>query len=126
MADRTGNPVVIAFAQRQVTLTDFAFTAVGAILILAAGDTLAYSHYENTWRVPWIFWGRTLFIATGIIWLAGLVPIQFRLARLAKAFAGGGSIPPRYWALERIWIVLGTIAIVLPLVAVGIMVIKPT
>ena len=44
MADRTGNPSIIAFAQRQVTLTDFAFTAVGVILLVVAGDTLAYSY----------------------------------------------------------------------------------
>ncbi|NBX00290.1 MAG: DUF2269 family protein, partial [Methylophilaceae bacterium] len=30
MADKTKDPSVIAFAQRQVTLTDFVFTAPGA------------------------------------------------------------------------------------------------
>ncbi|MGH8119665.1 MAG: DUF2269 family protein [Gammaproteobacteria bacterium] len=34
MADRTKNPKVIAFAQRQVTMTDFVFTAGGAAIIL--------------------------------------------------------------------------------------------
>jgi len=37
MADRTKNPVIIAFAQRQVTLTDWIFTAGGVILVLAGG-----------------------------------------------------------------------------------------
>ena len=41
MADRTGSAPIIAFAQRQVTLTDFAFTAVGVILLVVAGDTLS-------------------------------------------------------------------------------------
>ena len=33
MADKTKNPQVIAFAQRQVTLTDFVFTAGGAAIL---------------------------------------------------------------------------------------------
>ncbi len=37
LADRTKNPQVIAFAQRQVTLTDFIFTAGGAAILLVAG-----------------------------------------------------------------------------------------
>lgn len=37
MADRTQNPAVIAFAQRQVTLTDYIFTGSGVVLILATG-----------------------------------------------------------------------------------------
>lgn len=44
MADRTRNPVVIAFAQRQVTLTDFIFTGGGVVLILATGLGNAILH----------------------------------------------------------------------------------
>jgi uncharacterized membrane protein len=39
MADRTRDPRVIAFAQRQVTLTDWVFTAPGALITVVAGDT---------------------------------------------------------------------------------------
>ena len=41
MADRTGDPLIIAFAQRQVTLTDFIFTAGGALLVLVGGLSMA-------------------------------------------------------------------------------------
>jgi len=44
MADRTRNPVVIAFAQRQVTLTDYIFTGGGVVLILATGLGNAVLH----------------------------------------------------------------------------------
>jgi len=33
MADRTKNPVIIAFAQRQVSLTDWFFTFGGSLLL---------------------------------------------------------------------------------------------
>ena len=37
LADRTGEPRVIAYAQRLVTLTDWIFTAGGVALILIGG-----------------------------------------------------------------------------------------
>jgi len=46
-ADRTKNPSVIAFAQRQVTLTDFVFTAPGALLAISTGDYLAYGFLKS-------------------------------------------------------------------------------
>ena len=42
MANRTNNPVIISFAQRQVTLTDFIFTAGGSALLLITGMANIY------------------------------------------------------------------------------------
>jgi uncharacterized membrane protein len=124
-ADRTRDPAVIAYAQRQVTVTDFIFTAAGAALIVGAGDAMAYGYYSDSWAVPWIFWGRVLFFSVGAIWLFVLIPIQVWQARLARAFARGGVIPRRYWVLGRIWIVAGLVAIVVPLAVLWIMIMKP-
>ncbi len=41
LADRTGNPSVIAYGQRLVTITDLAFTATGAALLTVSGFVLA-------------------------------------------------------------------------------------
>ena len=49
MADRTRDSRIIAFAQRQVTLTDFVFTAGGVALILATGSVIRL-------LVTWIIW----------------------------------------------------------------------
>jgi uncharacterized membrane protein len=38
MADRTGDPRVIAYAQRLVTLTDWMFTAGGVVLLLVGAS----------------------------------------------------------------------------------------
>jgi uncharacterized membrane protein len=78
MADKTKNPSVIAFAQRQVTLTDFVFTAPGALLAITAGDSMAYIFMVNTWGIHWLTWGRCLFIASGIIWITVLIPTQIK------------------------------------------------
>jgi uncharacterized membrane protein len=125
MADRTRDPKVIAFAQRQVTLTDYVFTAPGALLAIATGDYLAYAFLADSWSTSWIVWGRLLFIAAGVIWVTVLIPIQVRQARLARGFAAAGAIPDEYWRLARHWQLFGALAVALPLANLYWMVFKP-
>jgi uncharacterized membrane protein len=125
MADRTRDPTIIAFAQRQVTLTDFVFTAGGVALILATGVGNAVLHNIDIRGTRWLAWGMGLFIASGVIWVAILIPVQFLQARMARAFAGGGPIPERYWQLGKLWMIFGVLATVLPLVNIYWMVFKP-
>lgn len=125
MADRTKNPSVIAFAQRQVTLTDFVFTAPAALLIIVAGDAMAYGFMSNTWSIRWLIWGRGLFFAAGIIWLTVLIPTQIRQARLARTFDDSRPVPEEYWRLSSRWRLFGALAVVLPLLNIYWMVFKP-
>lgn len=125
MADRTRNPVVIAFAQRQVTLTDWIFTAGGVLMVLIGGLGNVLLHHIDFLKIYWLNWGVWLFVASGIIWAAILVPVQISQERMAKQFANGGEIPARYWKLGRLWLVFGTLATVLPLMAIYWMVFKP-
>ena len=126
MADRTKNPSVIAFAQRQVTLTDFVFTAPGALLAVMAGDAMAYGFMPNSWNIQWLTWGRGLFIASGIIWLTVLIPTQIKQARMAQSFANTQAIPDEYWRLSKRWQIFGAIAVLLPMANIYWMVFKPT
>jgi uncharacterized membrane protein len=125
MADRTKNPSVIAFAQRQVTLTDFVFTAPGALLAIMAGDAMAYGFMPNSWNIQWLTWGRGLFIASGIIWLTVLIPTQIKQARMAQSFANTQVIPDEYWRLSKRWQIFGAIAVLLPMANIYWMVFKP-
>lgn len=125
MADRTRDPVIIAFAQRQVTLTDWVFTAGGVMLVLAGGLGNALLHHMDYLHTYWLAWGLWLFVASGIIWVLILLPIQIAQERMARRFANGGEIPERYWQLERLWIVFGTLATLLPLINLYWMVFKP-
>ena len=125
MANRTKNPSIIAFAQRQVTLTDFVFTSPGALLAILAGDSMAYNFMADSWSIEWLTWGRCLFIASGIIWISIIIPTQIKQARLARNFANGKSIPDEYWKLSTGWNIFGTIAVVLPLINIYWMVFKP-
>lgn len=123
MANRTRNPAIVAFAQRQVVATDWAFT-LGGIVLLAIGGYGNAILSGVSFLTPWVLIGNILFIASGLIWIAVLVPLQARLGRMAREFAAAASIPDAYWRLERSWLAFGILATVLPLAAVPVMVFK--
>jgi len=125
MADRTKDPKIIAFAQRQVILTDYVFTGGGVAIILVSGVGNAMVHGMDYWSIRWLAWGLWLFLASGIIWLAILIPVQAKQARLAREFAEGGTISDEYWYLGRLWLWFGTAATLLPLASLYWMVYKP-
>ena len=124
LADRTRNPAVVGYAQRLVTVTDIAFTATGAALIAVSGQMMA-GRFGGIGGAGWLTLGFALFIASGVIWITTLIPIQIMQARLARRFGRGGAIPDRYWRLATLWYALGAIAIALPLANIYLMVAKP-
>ena len=122
-AERTGDPRTIAYSQRLITLTDFVFTGGGIVLLLGAGHVMLADR-PDLWGASWFLWSYGLFIASGVVWMAVLVPLQVAQARLARGFAQGGTIPPRYWVLSRRWTVAGSVASLLPLGSLYLMVTK--
>ncbi len=124
-ADRTGKAEVIAFAQRLVTLTDWVFTLVGAILILIGGYGMAAVAGYDLKETSWLVWAQGVFIASGVIWVVILIPVQIRQARLAHGFENGGAIPESYWRLNRQWYFWGVLATIIPLANLYVMVAKP-
>lgn len=118
MADRTGDHRVIAFAQRQVTLTDWVFTAGGASVLLFSAFGMA-SHMNpdpmaEILSTRWLWWGYHLFLLSGVIWVAILIPCQIAQARMARRFAETGDIPAKYWLYGRLWLWFGIPATVIP------------
>ena len=124
LADRTENPRVVAYAQRLVTITDVAFTATGTALIAISGTVMAKAFGGVGWP-SWLACGWSLFIASGIVWVVVLIPVEVMQARLARQFETEATIPDRYCRLGRAWAVFGVIAILLPLANVYFMVFKP-
>jgi uncharacterized membrane protein len=125
MANRTRDPKIIAFAQRQVVLTDYVFTAVGVLIIISTGEYIAGRLMGNSWDITWIVNGRIFFIASGLIWITILIPVQFKQARLARTFSDDCVIPDQYWRLCNIWNFFGLIATILPFINLYWMVFKP-
>ena len=125
LADRTREPAVVAYAQRLVSITDVVFTATGATLIFTSGHVLA-REFGGVFDGPlWITLGWSLFVASGVIWVVALIPIEVMQERMARAFRHEATIPERYWTLSRLWAGIGAVATVLPLLNLYVMVFKP-
>lgn len=124
-ADRTRDANIIAFAQRLVTITDFIFTGFGAGLVFVTGFLMASQYFDNFLSIKWIAWGLGLFIISGLIWITALIPIQIKEAQMARKFVSTGQIPEEYWRVERLWMILGIIATILPFINIYFMVVKP-
>lgn len=125
MADLTKNPQIIAFAQRQVTLTDFIFTAGGVAILLIAGALNVWLH-DISLNTKWLVLGFMFFISSGLIWALVLIPVQIKQAKMANAFAQTGVIPDEYWRYCKVWNVFGVLATLLPLINLYFMVFKPS
>ena len=123
-ADRTGNPSIVAYAQRLVIYTDWAFTLGGVTLILAGGYGMAWSGKVGLLSYNWLAWGQALFVLSGAIWLCVLVPTQIQQARIARKFAPGTEIPAEYRRLNRRWIVWGVLATIPLVIAMFLMIVK--
>ena len=125
MADQTGDPRIVAYAQRLVTLTDWIFTAGGVVLILVGAYGMAAVAGLNLRGTTWLVWGQALFAVSGLIWVFILIPTQIAQARQARGFASSTSIPDGYWRHNRRWVVWGGIATLVPLANLYFMVFKP-
>ena len=125
MADRTRDPKIAAFGQRLVNLTDFAFTSIGAFMIIITGLMMAESYGESVWDVAWIGWGVGFFLISGLLWALVLFPVQVKQAWMAREFSEDSEIPDRYWRLGKIWITCGAVATLLPMINIYFMVFKP-
>jgi uncharacterized membrane protein len=112
-ADRTGNPVIVAFAQRMVTVTDWFLTLGGVVLLAVGGYGMTLTHAIPPFGARWLSLSQGLFAVSGLIWLGILVPTQAEQTRAVRRFvAGEASLPAEYRRLSRRWITWGVIATV--------------
>lgn len=125
-ADRSGDPKIVGFAQRLVTLTDWSLTFWGVVLTMAGGYGAAVIGRLDLLSDRWLVIGQGLFLLSGMMWIAVLVLLQVRMARMARLFEQGGRIPADYARASRAWFVVG-IASTVPLVAAAwVMISKPS
>lgn len=127
IADKTRDPRIMAFTMDGIIRADRWFTVPGVILILIAGFGAAGIGRLPMIRTPWIFWSIVLFTISGIAFMAWLVPIQKKLRAVATAGAEDASKMDwaSYGKLSSQWKIWGLIALITPLIALVLMVMKP-
>ena len=125
-ADRTNDPVVIAFACRLINATDLAFTALGSALIVIGGIGLFHATGISISDAPYLIYGISLFGMAAMLWLAGLLPLQIYMSKIAAQTVENGEteMPESYEKSRKLWNLIGRIAILFPLGALYFMIMR--
>ena len=123
-ADQGGDIKTIVFANRNVVLADWLFTAPSVIIQPLTGLWMVrIAGYQMT--QTWIVLGIVFYITAGLCWLPA-VYFQLRMRDLAiDAFASKTSLPPDYARMFRIWCSLGVGGFLSVLIVISAMVFKP-
>jgi uncharacterized membrane protein len=125
-ADRTRDPRLIAHAIEGLIMSDRWFTIPGVLLIVIAGIIAAIVGGHPLLRTGWILWPIILFSISGLAFGRWVAPLQLQMASLMKAGAEDGKPDwATYERLSRAWAISGAAALLAPLVALIIMVVKP-
>ena len=123
-AEQTKNASVLRFASKVVNWADVIFTAPGIILLLWNGLTLSKT-WGGALETSWIMIALGLFGASGIVWLAFLVPDQHRLIKISHSQLNADILPPEFYSTLHGWYFWGIVATILPLISLAFMVLKP-
>ena len=125
MADRTRDLAIICFAMRGINRSDKWFTIPGVIVITAGGIAAAIEGGLPLLRTGWIFWSLVMFSISGIIFSVKLAPLQREIARITAHSGEENEFNWTYYSSRlRQWEIWGLIAILTPLAALVMMVLK--
>ncbi len=121
-ADRSSNPQIIAHTLHGIIRSDRWFTIPAIVVILIGGFGASSKGGLPILRTGWIFWSVVLFIMSGIAFSARVAPLQKQLFELAQASEFDWS---RYRVLSKAWEWWGAFALLTPVAAAVLMVLKP-
>lgn len=125
-ADRTRSPQVIAHIFEGIIRSDRWFTLPSIAVIILGGVGAAIVGQIPILGTGWILWSIVLFSVSGLAFSFRVAPLQNRLAALAQAGAESNQFDwDQYHTLSRNWEMWGLFAILTPVTAVVLMVLKP-
>lgn len=105
-ADRSGDPRVVAWAQRELVFADWVFTVPSGLVSPLTGAYLVVS-YGLPWSTPWVVTSIGGYVVAGLCWLPAAW-LQMEMRNIADAcVAKNQPLPPRFRTLNRAWLALG-------------------
>ena len=113
------NTILRMFAVREILFTDIIFTAVFGTAVTVTGIALANLENVGIWQTRWTAFALAIVIASGVIWLAVLLPLELRMRAAA---ATGGTLLGR---LFIVWSIAGWIVTLALFGVIYLMVSKP-
>jgi uncharacterized membrane protein len=124
-AARTRDPKLLAHTMVGIIRSDRWFTIPGVVGLVVAGVGLAIAGRLPIVRTGWILWSVVALTLSGVIFAVRVAPLQRALLALAGAAAAGTFDYGRYRALSMQWEIWGGAALLTPLAAFALMVLKP-
>jgi uncharacterized membrane protein len=125
IADRSGDPRIMAHTIRGIILADRLFTIPAIFVIVAGGVATAIAEQIPILSTGWILWAIVLFVIAGIAF-APVARLQRELESVANDGARSGTLDEaRYRGISASWNMWGLIALLAPVGAVVLMVLKP-
>jgi uncharacterized membrane protein len=125
-AARTRDPRLLAHTLDGIIRSDRLFTVPSVVIVVVTGIAAAIFGNFPILRTGWILWALVLFVVSGLIFMIRVAPIQRQLRTLAEAGAQSGTFEyARYHALAVRWEAWGTAALLTPVAALALMVMKP-
>jgi len=126
-AARSRDPRVLALTMDGIIRSDRLFTLPGVAGIIVAGVALAVIGGYPLLRTGWILGSIVLFAISGALFGMRVAPLQRQLRALAEDGAQSGRFDfDAYMARARTWELWGGFALATPLIALVLMVLKPT
>lgn len=122
-ANKTGDVSIINYTMKNVILSDKYFTIPGVIIILVGGFGAAFQNHLPLLKLGWIFYPIVLFSISGIAFSWKVAPLQRKIANLTKDNRDDFDWVS-YRKLYREWDIWGIVAIITPLIALAMMVLK--
>lgn len=126
-AARTRDAAILAHTMDGIIRSDRLFTGPGVVLIIVTGVWNATQAGLPLLGTGWIRWALILFAISGLAFALRVAPLQARLRAMARQGQERGTFDyPSYHAVARRWEWWGAVALVTPLAALVLMVLKPS
>jgi uncharacterized membrane protein len=125
IADKSRDPRIIGHTLRGIILADRYFTIPAIFVIVAGGVATAIAEQIPILATGWILWAIILFVISGLAF-APVARSQRDLEAIASEGERTGTLDSaRYERISAQWNVWGMVALLAPLGAVALMVLKP-
>jgi len=122
-AEKTKDRLHVLNTWEGIIRADRYFTMPGVTILLIFGIGAALHGGFNLIKTGWIFWSIIMYIISGAAFMVKVIPIQKKVVALAKDESKFGW--EEYYKLAKQWDIWGSVATIIPWIAVILMVLKP-
>jgi len=125
IAVKTKDLKIINFTMKGIRAADRYFTIPGVIVITAGGFLAAIYGHLPLLRTGWIFWSRIMFSISGLAFGFKVAPLQKKIYHLTLEEKISKDFDwPNFHKAYVQWEIWGFIALLTPLLAFGMMILK--